>query len=138
MIYSIICYQRIYQKAFLNWLCKYLSFLNIFFSIDFARWKSVELPHSTLLISRFINFTLFVVLFIIFVKYFQFWQAKKKFEQNPVKMSVEWVIKYLILLPDYLDVTSIILTSLGFFLLESGINWYAKSNFRTNLLQEEW
>ena len=138
MIYSIICYQRIYQKAFLNWLCKYLSFLNIFFSIDFARWKSVELPHSTLLISRFINFTLFVVLFIIFVKYFQFWQAKKKFEQNPVKMSVEWVIKYLILLPDYLDVTSIILTSLDFFLLESGINWYAKSNFRTNLLQEEW
>ena len=39
----IICDHRIYQKAFLNWLCQYLSFLNIFW-IDFARWKSVSYP----------------------------------------------------------------------------------------------
>ena len=27
-----ICGQQIYQKAFLNWLCEYVSFLNIFFN----------------------------------------------------------------------------------------------------------
>ena len=43
-VYCIICGQRIYQKAFLNWLYQYLSFLNIF-SIDFTRWKIVGTPH---------------------------------------------------------------------------------------------
>ena len=39
-VYCIICVQWIYQKAFLNCLCQYLSFLNIF-PIDFARWKNL-------------------------------------------------------------------------------------------------
>ena len=39
-VYCIICVQWIYQKAFLNCLCQYLSFLNIF-PIDFARWKKL-------------------------------------------------------------------------------------------------
>ena len=29
-VYYIICGQRIYHKAFLNWLCQYLFFLSIF------------------------------------------------------------------------------------------------------------
>ena len=37
-IYCIICVQRTYQKAFLNWLCQYFSFLSIFF----YRFCSVE------------------------------------------------------------------------------------------------
>ena len=32
------------KQAFLNLLCQYLSFFNTF-STDFARWKSVGLPH---------------------------------------------------------------------------------------------
>ena len=35
---------RIYQKAFLDWLCQNLYFLKIF-STGFALWKSVSLPH---------------------------------------------------------------------------------------------
>ena len=42
--YLNICGQRIYRKAFPNILYQYLSFLAIFFSIDFAWWKCVELP----------------------------------------------------------------------------------------------
>ena len=42
-VYCNICDQRIDQKAFLNWLCQYLSFLYIF-SKDFAQGISVELP----------------------------------------------------------------------------------------------
>ena len=30
--YIITCDQRIYQKAFLNWSCQFLTFLNIFFN----------------------------------------------------------------------------------------------------------
>ena len=63
--HCIICGHRIHKKAFLNWLCQYLSLLNVFFnrlcavemiistiifsqyffSIDFPRWKSMLLPH---------------------------------------------------------------------------------------------
>ena len=42
-IYCIISGQRIYQKAFL--IVSILTFSQYFFSIDFARWKSVVLPH---------------------------------------------------------------------------------------------
>ena len=31
-VYCIICDQQIYRKAFLKWLCQYLSFLIIFFN----------------------------------------------------------------------------------------------------------
>ena len=43
------------EKTFLNWLCQYLSFLNIFFSMDFVRWKSVRLPHRDSLTLTFIK-----------------------------------------------------------------------------------
>ena len=43
-VYCIICGQRVYQKAFLNYVNTYL-FSN-FFSIVFARWKNVGVtPH---------------------------------------------------------------------------------------------
>ena len=37
---ALLAVSRIHQIAFVNWLCQYLSFLNIF-SIDFPRWKRV-------------------------------------------------------------------------------------------------
>ena len=63
--HCIICGHRIHKKAFVDWLCQYLSLLNVFFnrlcavekimstiifsqyffSIDFPRWKSMVLPH---------------------------------------------------------------------------------------------
>ena len=44
--FSIFFFNRFcpVEKAFLNWLCQYLSFLNIF-SIDLARWKGVVSHH---------------------------------------------------------------------------------------------
>ena len=44
MVYCISCGQQIYQKAFLNCYVN-ISLFSKFFSIDFARWKSVGLPH---------------------------------------------------------------------------------------------
>ena len=39
-VYCIFCCQRIYQKAFLNWLCQYLIFsINIF-------WQYFSFPHT--------------------------------------------------------------------------------------------
>ena len=40
MVYCIICGQRIYQKAFLNWFCQYLSFLTIFCFNGFCQYLS--------------------------------------------------------------------------------------------------
>ena len=51
--FCIICVQRIYQKAYLNWLYQFI-FCQYFFSIDFARCEDVGLLH--LLKSWFINF----------------------------------------------------------------------------------
>ena len=44
-VYCIVCIQRIYQKAFIDWLCQFLSYLNAFVNTDYPM----------LLISWFIN-----------------------------------------------------------------------------------
>ena len=71
--YCIICGQRIYQKALINWFCRYLSFLNIFFNRFCPLEKSGVTPRwlyrdSLTLICRlwwqfFLNFTSFPVTF---------------------------------------------------------------------------
>ena len=43
--YCIICGQRIYKKAFLNWLCQYLSFLDIFFNRFYLVERCGVTPH---------------------------------------------------------------------------------------------
>ena len=57
LVWLNIFFKRIcpVEKTFLNWLCQYLSFLNIFFSMDFVRWKSVRLPHRDSLTLTFIK-----------------------------------------------------------------------------------
>ena len=48
--YIALCWED--QKAFLNWLSQYLSFLN-FFWIHFARWKKIPSLVSILIFSIF-------------------------------------------------------------------------------------
>ena len=43
--YCLIFGQRIYQQVFLNWLCQYLSFLDIFFYIFYSVEKCWATPH---------------------------------------------------------------------------------------------
>ena len=54
MVYCIACVQRIYEKAFLHWLCQYLWFLDIFFQYILPVGK--EWGYPTLFISRLTNF----------------------------------------------------------------------------------
>ena len=44
-VYCIICVQRIYQKAFLNWLYQNLSFVYIFFNRFCPVWRCWITPH---------------------------------------------------------------------------------------------
>ena len=58
-VYWIICVQRFCQKTFLNWLCQYLSFLNIFFnrfcSMEkaFVDWLCQYLSFLNIFFNRF-------------------------------------------------------------------------------------
>ena len=45
MVYCFICGQRIHQIAFVNWLCQYSSFRNIFFNRFSAVEKCGDTPH---------------------------------------------------------------------------------------------
>ena len=84
-----MCGQWIYQKALLNWLCKYLlfsqsivnyvSFLNIF-SIDLKVWA-----YPTLVISWFISFSLIflIKLFCYITK-----KSRQKFKYLENKKSI--------------------------------------------------
>ena len=59
MVYiALFVGQWIYQKAFLTWLRQYIYLFSISFSIDFARWKSVVLPHIVYIVTQKIKFSI--------------------------------------------------------------------------------
>ena len=91
-VYCIICFLRTFQKAFLSWLCQYLSFLGIFFNRFFPvekmfiNWLCLSLSfrniffqlislggkvlgYPLLLISWFINQIKYIINKYFFEKY---------------------------------------------------------------------